>query len=110
MWRIAASSNVTIAAMTVLLELTRHEIALRDVQLLLLAVSRERDDLHPVEQRRVNRSELIRHRDEEHARQIDVDLEVVVAERMVLRRVEDFEQSRGRIALKAGGDLVDLVE
>ena len=49
-------------------------------------------------------------RDEQHARQVDVDLEVVIAERVVLRRIEHFEQRRRRIALEAGADLVDLVE
>ena len=34
----------------------------------------------------------------------------MVAERVVLRRVEHFEQRRRRIALIAGRDLVDLVE
>ena len=43
-------------------------------------------------------------------RQVDVDLEVVIAERVVLRRVEHLEQRRRRIALEAGADLVDLVE
>ena len=73
-------------------------------------VAGERDDLHAIEQRRVNRAELVRRRDEQHARQVDVDLEVVIAERVVLRRVEHLEQRRRRIALEADADLVDLVE
>src|SRR3712207_9488771 len=37
-------------------------------------------------------------------------VEVVVAERVVLRRVEDLEQRRARIAAPVRADLVDLVE
>src|SRR5437868_9113470 len=92
----------------VLFELPWDQVLLRDVQLLFFAVASERDDLHAIEQRRVNRAELVRRRDEQDLRQVHVDLEVVVAKAVVLRRVEDFEQRRGRIALEARADLVDL--
>ena len=49
-------------------------------------------------------------RDEQHPRQVEVDLEVVVTERVVLRRVEHLEQRRGGVAPVVGADLVDLVE
>ena len=58
----------------------------------------------------MNGAELIGRGDEEHAREIDVDLEVVIAERVILRGVEHLEQRRGGIALVADGNLVDLVE
>ena len=48
--------------------------------------------------------------DEQHVGQVEVDLEVVVAERVVLRRVEHLEQRRRRIAAPVGAELVDLVE
>ena len=54
--------------------------------------------------------ELVGRGDEEHLRQVDRHFEVVVAERVVLRRVEHLEQRRRRVALEAGGHLVDLVE
>ena len=38
------------------------------------------------------------------------DVEVVVAEGVVLLRVEHLEQRRGRIAAEVGAHLVDLVE
>ena len=45
------------------------------------------------------------------SRQVELDLEVVVAERVVLGRVEHLEQRRGRVAAPAAGrQLVDLVE
>src|SRR3989442_4190281 len=92
------------------LELTRNEIAARDVQLLLLAIPGQGNDLRAIEKRRVNRAELIGGRDEQHARQVDVDLEVMIAKRVVLRWIEHLQQPRGRIALKPGADLVDLVQ
>ena len=55
-------------------------------------------------------AELIGGRDEEHPREVERHLEVVIAERVVLRRVEDLEQRRRRVALIAGAQLVDLVE
>src|SRR6202012_4851940 len=49
-------------------------------------------------------------RDEHHARQVQLQVQVVVAERVVLRRVQDLQQSGRRVAAPVGGDLVDLVE
>ena len=57
----------------VLLELPGNEVAPRDVQLFFLAVPRERDDLHAIEQRRMHGPELIGRGDEEYARQIHVE-------------------------------------
>ena len=51
----------------VLLELPRQQIPAGDVQLLVFAVAGQRDDLHPIEQRRVHRPELIRRGDEQDA-------------------------------------------
>ena len=49
--------------------------------------------------------------DEHDLGQVEVELQVVVAERVVLRRVEHLEQRGGRIARpRAGAELVDLVE
>ena len=44
------------------------------------------------------------------SREVELDVEVVVAERVVLRRVEHLEQRRRRVAAPVGADLVDLVE
>ena len=52
----------------------------------------------------------VRRGDEQHLREVEVDLEVVVAERVVLRRVEHLEQGGRRVAPPVAADLVDLVE
>ena len=93
-----------------LFELPRNEIAPRDVELLLFAVACKRDDLHAIDERGMYGAELIGGGDEEHARQIDVDFEVVIAKRVVLGRIEHLEERGGRIALKPRGDFVDFVE
>ena len=49
-------------------------------------------------------------RDEDDLGEVEFDVEVVIAERVVLRRVEHLEQGRARVAAPVGADLVDLVE
>jgi hypothetical protein len=51
------------------------------------------------QQRRRDRIELVRGADEQHLRQIDTQIEVVIEEIGVLLRVQRFEQRRRRIAL-----------
>ena len=93
----------------VVLHLLGQQVAQRDVELLVLGVARQPDDFHPVEQRRrdVHR---VRSRDEHRVRQVEVDLDVVVAEGVVLLRVEDLQQRGRRIAAEVHAELVDLVE
>ena len=91
-------------------QLPREQVAPRDLQLLLLGVARELDDFHAVAQRRRNGVEHVRGADEQHLRQIEGHAEIVVAERVVLLRIEHLEQRRERIALMARRELVHLVE
>ena len=92
------------------LALPRPEVAACDRDLLVGGVPVEADHLHPVEQRTGDRLGDVRGGDEEDLGEVDLDVEVVVAERGVLRRVEHLEQGGGRIAAPVGADLVDLVE
>ena len=92
------------------LELARHEIAPRDLELLARRVAGKADDLHAVAQRPGNGVEHVRRGDEHHVAQVERHREIVVAERRVLLGVEHFEQRRAGIAMDAGAELVDLVE
>src|SRR5260370_2023167 len=83
---------------------------MRDLELLVGGVAGERDDLHAVAQRAWNGVEHIGRGDEDNAAQIERHAEIVVAERVVLLRIEHLKQSRTGIALDAGAKLVDLVE
>ena len=65
---------------------------LGDLDLFLLGVAGELNDLHAVAKCRLNGIEHIRGGDEHHVRQIERHAEIVVAERKVLLRVENFEQ------------------
>ena len=74
-----------------LLHLSRHEEATRDLDLLFEGVSGKLDHLHAVAQRRGDRVEQVRGGDEEHPREVEGHLEVVVAELAVLFGVEHFQ-------------------
>ena len=97
-------------AQAVAADLAVEEVVAGDGDLLVLGVAVEPDDLHAVEQRPGDRVEHVGGRDEQHVGQVEVDLEVVVAEGVVLRGVEHLEQRRARVAAPVGADLVDLVE
>ena len=99
-----------VLAEAVALALPRPEVALGDRDLLVDRVAVEADHLHAVEERPGDRLGNVGGRDEDDLRQVELDVEVVVAERVVLRRVEHLEQRRGRVAAPVGADLVDLVE
>ena len=91
-------------------ELAPDQMVLGDRDLLVLGVAVEPDDLHAVEQRARDRLHDVGRRDEQHPRQVEVHLEVVVAERVVLRRVEHLEQGRRRVTPVVVAQLVHLVE
>src|ERR1700686_4494230 len=93
-----------------LIELSGNEMALRDLDLLLLGVSGDADDLHPVAKRWADGLGDVRGGDEQHLREVIRDLEIMVAEFPVLFRIEPLEQCRRWIPPKVGADLVDLVE
>ena len=58
----------------------------------------------------MDRPQLVRRGDEEHVREVQRNLEVVIAERVILRGVQHLEQRGRGVALDADRDLVDLVE
>ena len=93
-----------------LLGLPRNQEPLRDMDLLLFGVSGQLEDLHAVAQRLGNRIEPVRGHHEDHLRQVKRHVEVVIAERRVLLRIEHFHQRRGRIAPEIAAELVHFVE
>ena len=80
-----------------------------DLDLLVFGVARNADDLHAVQQGRRN-VERVRCCHEHDAREIVVDLKIVVVEAVILLGIEHFEQRRGWIAAEVGAHLVNLVE
>src|SRR5205807_10450065 len=94
----------------VFLHLARHQILLRNPQLFFFDVTIQRQDFHAVTQRGRNGIQLVGGGDEHHLRQVPVQVEVVVAERRVLRGVQHLQQRRRRIASPVSSDLVNLVK
>ena len=90
-------------------DLLGHQMALGNLDLLVLGIAFEPDDLHAVEQR-LRQVQRVGRRHEHHVGQVDVDLQIMVLELAVLFRVQHFEQRRCRIAAEILAQLVDLVE
>ena len=65
---------------------------------------------HAVAKRRRNAFEHVAGRDEHDVREIERDVQVMVAEREVLFRIQDFEKRRDGIAAEIATEFVDLVE
>src|SRR6185369_14070204 len=68
------------------------------------------DDLHPITQRLRDLRQIVRRRQEEHLREVVIDLEVVIVERAILLRIEHLEKSRGWITAIIAAEFIDLVE
>ena len=58
----------------------------------------------------MNRVQPVGRGDEQHARQIERQIEIMIGEGVVLRRVEHFQQRRGGIAAKIRADLVQFIQ
>lgn len=92
-------------------EFLRYEVAAGYLHFLLGDISAELNDLHTVEERPRNGVEVVGGGNEHHVREVVVDVEIVVVERLVLFGVEDLEECRCRIAVDGVlRHLVDLVE
>src|SRR4051794_12390562 len=94
----------------VALDLARDEVALGDLQLLVLGVASELDELHAVAQRAGHAVQVVGRADEHDLAQVERHVEVVVAEARVLLGIEHLEHRAGRIAAEVRAHLVDLVD
>src|SRR6267378_2862491 len=74
------------------------QVLVRDVQLLFARVAGQFDDLHAVAQRLGDGIHPVGRGDEQHSREIERHIQIVIAERVVLLRVENFHQSRRWVA------------
>ena len=86
------------------------EVLAGDGNLLGIGVAVEAHDLHPVEERAGDLLGEVGRGQEEHVRQIEIQIKVMVPESVVLGRVEHLEQRRRRIPPPVAAELVDLVE
>ena len=93
-----------------LFQLARQEVALRNLELLGLRIAGQLDHLEPVPQGRMHWLQPIGRRQEQHPRKIEWQIQVVIGERVVLRRIEYFQQRRRRVAAEIRAHLVQFVE
>src|SRR5438128_7988145 len=75
-----------------------EQVAPGNFTLLFFSVTRKADHFHPVAKRRLNRVQHVCRCHEYDLRQVERNTEIVIAEAVVLFGIEDFEQSRRRIA------------
>ena len=78
--------------------------------LFLERVAVELDDLHAVQQWARNSVHNVGRRNEQDIREVEVYLQVVIAEGMVLGRIEHLQQRRRRVTPPVAADFVDLVQ
>ena len=90
--------------------LSRHEVFLRDFQLLFFRVASEFDQFHTIEQGSRDGGDAVGRREEENLREIEGNVDVVIVESFVLFRIECFKQCRSRITAEIRADLVDFVQ
>ncbi len=80
------------------------------MQLLLFCVTGEFENLHAVAQRRRNRLQGIGCSDKHHPGEVKSQIQVIIAEVIVLFRVQHLEERRRGITTPVGPDLVHLVQ
>ena len=90
-------------------DLSRQDVARGDFAFFAAGVAGQADDFHAVQERRRD-VQGVGGRDEEHPGEVNVGFEVVIAEGVVLRGIEDFEQGGGRVAAVVHADFVDFVQ
>src|SRR6516164_6189149 len=90
--------------------LLRDQVLARDVYLLFAGVPGQLDDLHAVAQGFRDGVHPVGRGDESDLRKIEGHVQIMIAERGVLFRVENFHQRGGGVAAEIAAEFVDLVE
>ncbi len=93
-----------------LFQLARYQVTPGDLQLLGFRVAGQLDYLEPVPQRRMHRLKPVGGRQKQYAGQVERQIQVVIGEGVVLRRIKHFQQRRRRVAPEVRAHLVQLIE
>ena len=91
-------------------ELLGEQMTLGNVEFLGTGIGGKADDLHAVDEGKRDPVVIVRGGDKNAIRKIERQLEKMIAEIFVLLGIENLKQRRCRIAVHAGGELIDLVE
>ena len=95
---------------TIGLDLLRNEMFLGNVQLVHFCVGRQLNDLQTVSQRHRYIVQIVRCSDEQYFGEIVRLFQVVVAEQLVLFRVQYLQQCAGRIAFVVIAEFIDFID
>src|SRR5437867_703189 len=95
---------------SVFIQLPLYEISLGNFDFLTLGVTGYGNHFNPIAQRFGHALDVVRRADKDYLRQIKRHVEVTIDKRVVLPRIEHFEQRAGRVAAKIRADLVDLIK
>jgi hypothetical protein len=93
-----------------LFQLAGNKIPFGNLKLFGFGIAGQFDHFEAITQGRVNRFQPVRRCDEQYAREIKWNIEIMIGERVVLRRIQNFEQCRGRIAPKISANFIEFVE
>mmetsp|Transcript_29204 Transcript_29204/g.56461 ORF Transcript_29204/g.56461 Transcript_29204/m.56461 type:complete len:553 (-) Transcript_29204:1689-3347(-) len=93
----------------VVLDLFGDKVLLGNLTLFILRIARQRNDLHPVEQR-PGHVVAVRGGQEHHVGEVIFDLQIVIDKGAVLFRVQHFQHRRRGVAPEILTHLVDLIE
>src|SRR5206468_5204 len=94
----------------VFLQLPLYQISLRNFDFLALGVTGYGNYFNPIPHRFGHALDVVRRADEDYLRQIKRHVEVTIDKRVVLPRIEHFQQRAGRAAAKIRAALVDFIE
>src|SRR5437867_1469927 len=95
---------------SVFLQLPLYEISLGNFDFLPLGVTGYGNHFNPIAQRFGHALDVVRRADKDYLRQIKRHVEVTIDKRVVLSRIEHFQQRAGRVAAKIRADLVDFIK
>ena len=93
----------------ILFNLPWQEVFSRDFQFFLIRVPGKLKDLHAIPKGRGNGIHEVGCSDKHHLGEIEGNVEIVVAEGVVLFRIENFKKGGGRVSPEIHSDLIDFV-
>ena len=94
---------------TIALDLLLQQVLLGNIEFFILGVTRQADHFHPIQQgtRNVHR---VGSRHKHHIGEVIIDFQIVIVKAVVLLRIQDLQQRRGRVATHIRRHLVDLIQ
>ncbi len=84
-------------------------MAKADLEFLFLGIPWQMENFHPVAEGRLDRIKKISRGYEHDFRQVKGNAKIMVSESIILLRIQDFEECRGRISSEIRSDLIHLV-